>query len=210
MECVRNVIAPIGMDRLFREMVASALSIHGWRLLDVERENLRPDEPVEIALVASSVKAESVIQRVRQAHAEFPGAKVVLLGDESPNADLVRFIGEGARAYVPCSQGIADLVETLEMVRGNRTRCSGGVTQLVIHSIRRLSREHDGAGEAPLTSREQEVLRLITSGLSNKEIAGRLSIAPNTVKNHVHHLLEKLKVRSRHEAASAKIRVPGR
>jgi two-component system NarL family response regulator len=52
-----------------------------------------------------------------------------------------------------------------------------------------------------LTPREEEVLRLIRDGFGNKEIASRLCISPNTVKNHVHHLLEKLKVRSRHEAA---------
>jgi DNA-binding CsgD family transcriptional regulator len=51
-----------------------------------------------------------------------------------------------------------------------------------------------------LTRREQQILRLIESGLSNKEIAARLGIEVATVKNHVHHLLEKLGARSRAEA----------
>ena len=55
---------------------------------------------------------------------------------------------------------------------------------------------------ADLTSRELEVVELIEQGLSNKEIAARLSIAVTTVKNHVHSILEKLKVHRRGEAAS--------
>jgi DNA-binding NarL/FixJ family response regulator len=78
---------------------------------------------------------------------------------------------------------------------------SGRITQLVLGAISRLSNDPSAVPEARLTSREQEIFRLIQEGLSNKEIAARLQIAPNTVKNHVHHLLEKLKVRNRHEAA---------
>jgi DNA-binding NarL/FixJ family response regulator len=62
------------------------------------------------------------------------------------------------------------------------------------------------AGVQPLealTAREREILRLIDDGCSNKEIAQRLSIEVTTVKNHVHHILEKLGVRRRAEAAAA-------
>jgi DNA-binding NarL/FixJ family response regulator len=58
------------------------------------------------------------------------------------------------------------------------------------------------AGAQQLTTREREILRLIDGGLSNKEIAGRLSIEVATVKNHVHNILEKLHVRTRTEAAA--------
>jgi DNA-binding CsgD family transcriptional regulator len=54
----------------------------------------------------------------------------------------------------------------------------------------------------PLTARETEVLRCIGCGLQNKEIAERLRISPATVRNHVHHLLEKLKLHSKLQAAS--------
>ena len=53
---------------------------------------------------------------------------------------------------------------------------------------------------ACLTSREQEIAALIGKGLSNKDIAVRLHIEVATVKNHVHHVLEKLQVRSRGQA----------
>jgi DNA-binding CsgD family transcriptional regulator len=58
------------------------------------------------------------------------------------------------------------------------------------------------SSRAPLTAREQEVLRCIGCGLQNKEIAERLHISPATVRNHVHHLLGKLQVHSKLQAAT--------
>jgi DNA-binding NarL/FixJ family response regulator len=69
-----------------------------------------------------------------------------------------------------------------------------------------------GAGSGPqLTSREREIAVLIEEGLSNKEIARRLCIELATVKNHVHHILEKMQVRRRAQAAAAvrRARYPG-
>lgn len=200
MDSGRN-LASIGFDLLHREMLASALSIHGWRVLNFERERPNCEPTPEIVLVCASRHPEAVIDNLRRARAELAGAKVVLLGVGGGEADVVRFIAEGACAYVPGSKGITDLITTLEMVRNNRTPSSGTVTQMVLESISRLSREHPEAMDAALTDRENEVLHLIIEGLSNKEIADRLTISPSTVKNHVHHLLEKLKVGSRHEAA---------
>lgn len=201
MEGIRNVLVNIGLDPLYHEIFASALSLHGWRVMSFERERLHPSETAEIVLVTASLEAETVIANVRRARAEFPAAKIVLLGTGGSDADLVRFIEEGICAYLPSNQGITDLINTLEMVRNNRTPSTAPVTQMVLGTISRLSRELQTTAAPPLTRREKEVLRLIRDGLSNKEIANQLNISPSTVKNHVHHLLEKLKVGSRHEAA---------
>ena len=61
-----------------------------------------------------------------------------------------------------------------------------------------------------LTRRQREIVALIDEGLSNKEIAGRLSIELATVKNHVHNILEKLQVSRRGEAAAVVRRPPSR
>jgi DNA-binding NarL/FixJ family response regulator len=65
-----------------------------------------------------------------------------------------------------------------------------------------LAANGDPASVGDLTTRELEVGELIEKGLSNKEIATQLSIAVTTVKNHVHSILERLKVQRRGEAAS--------
>jgi DNA-binding NarL/FixJ family response regulator len=63
-----------------------------------------------------------------------------------------------------------------------------------------------GADEPPLTAREAEVLRLVSEGLQNKEIAHKMGISHATVRNHVHNILEKLGVHSKLEAVSLAFR----
>jgi DNA-binding NarL/FixJ family response regulator len=203
-----HLIASVGLDRLFHEILKAALSNHGWRVLDPEPHRTVGAAEAEIVLVAGSGPVQAVVDRVRQARAQYPEGKVVLLGVEGTEADLVRFIEEGASGYVSLSEGLGELIEILQMVRSNQTPSSGRITQLVMRTIRRLSVDAHSIPDASLTLREKEIFRLVQEGLSNKEIASRLRITPNTVKNHVHHLLEKLRVRNRHEAAWLRTKPP--
>jgi DNA-binding NarL/FixJ family response regulator len=209
MESSRNLVAGLYLDRLFLEIAQAALAEYGWRLLDAKSSKPRnAGAEAEIILVGGSGPVPVVVDRLRRARTEFPASKVVVLGATGSDTDLVRFIAEGARACVLVSQSLADLIAVLEMIRENRSPSSGRITQLVIGAIHRLSENPPPTPEAGLTLREEEIFRLIQDGLSNKEIATQLHIAPNTVKNHVHRLLEKLKVRSRHEAAWLRVRQP--
>ncbi len=203
-----KVLVSVGLDPLYHEIFASALSAHGWSLMSYERGSLLSTKTAEIVLITSSPDAEAVIARSHWARAEFPTSKIVLLSNGCTDAELVRCIEAGVCACVPSNQGITDLISTLEMVRNNQTVSSGRVTQMVLDTIGRLSRREQTISGAPLTEREREILQLINDGRSNKEIASHLNIAASTVKHHVHHLLGKLKVRSRHEAASLSRRRP--
>jgi DNA-binding NarL/FixJ family response regulator len=201
MDSSRDLVLTVGLDRLFHEILEAALSNHGWRVLDLERDRGLQDSEVELVLVAGSGSVQDVLGRLREVRAGYPTSKILLLGASASDSDMVGFIKAGASAYVAGNEGLSQLVEALQMVRNHQSLSSGRVTQLVIHTIRRLSEHAHSTPEARLTLREKEIFRLIQEGLSNKEIANRLRITPNTVKNHVHHLLEKLRVRSRHEAA---------
>jgi DNA-binding NarL/FixJ family response regulator len=68
----------------------------------------------------------------------------------------------------------------------------------------------DTETENRLSKREQEILNLLADGLSNKEIGAKLELSPFTVRNHLAHVFEKLKVRSRTEAAIAYLRTESR
>jgi DNA-binding NarL/FixJ family response regulator len=203
-----RVVVSLGLDRLFHEILAAALAPWGWHMLDVEEGQTFPMDAAEIVLVSGTGTAEDAIERVRCARAQFPSGRVVLLGSEISDEVLVRLIEAGAAAHVSSGSSLGELIDVLKMIRTNCAPSSGRITRLVLGTIRRHSREPLGSAEPELTARESEILRFIRGGLSNKEIAVQLRIAPNTVKNHVHHLLEKLKVRSRHEAAWLAVRGP--
>lgn len=205
-----RVAVSLGLDRLLHEIVAAALAAWGWHMLDLEDGHPFSTDAAEIVLVSGIGTIDALIERVRSAREQFPSGRVVLLGSEVADHDLLRLIEAGTAAHVSRGKTFGELVDVLEMVRNNCAPSSGRITQLVLGTIGRRSREPMVSVEPQLTARETEILRLIRAGLSNKEIAVQLRIAPNTVKNHVHHLLEKLKVRSRHEAAWLEARpVPG-
>jgi DNA-binding NarL/FixJ family response regulator len=193
-----NTIVSFGLDCLLYEILRAALSNHGLRVIGFE-EALE-DPVVEIVLVPGSGSTEDVVAGIRYVRERLPNCKIILLGVEGSDADIVRFIEEGARGFVSNQQGLADLVNSLNMARENRGACSGSITQLMTDAIHRLS-QVNGKPEARLTFRETQIVQMIQDGLSNKQIAEQLCITANTVKNHVHHLLEKLGLRSRHEVA---------
>ena len=201
MPSAQHVLVNFGLDRLFYEIVAAAMSQHGWRVPEFEQDHSHTDRAGDEVLVFAYGESESVLQAVGSARAEFPRAKVVLLGTEISDCDGIRYIEAGMNAYVLSTQSLAELVSTIQMVHNNQTPASGRVTHLVLGNIGRLTRQRDNAPDARLTQREVEILQLVGAGLGNKEIASHLGIAANTVKNHVHHILEKLKVKSRHEAS---------
>ena len=72
--------------------------------------------------------------------------------------------------------------------------------------IKTMSKPERNGPALKLTERELEVLRLVAKGLSNREVAGRLRISENTVKNHVRNMLEKLQLHSRMEAVMFAVR----
>jgi DNA-binding NarL/FixJ family response regulator len=79
----------------------------------------------------------------------------------------------------------------------------GSIARMVVRSFRTPSKGTNAEG---LTSREAEILELLARGLSNKEIADRIHIPPETVRNHLGHVFQKLHVRCRAEAASKFLR----
>jgi DNA-binding NarL/FixJ family response regulator len=202
----QKAIVAFGLGRLLCEVLTTALSSQGWHVVKSDQQQTCSDQMPEIVLVFSSGRAEDIIDEVHCAHAQFPHAKIVLLAAEATEGQLVRFVKEGVCAWIFVDQSLSDLVNALHMVDNDRSLSSGRIMQLVFSQIKHLSRERETCSAVQLTLREEEVLSLIKEGLSNKEMASRLGVSQNTVKNHVHHLLEKLNVNSRHKASCIQLR----
>jgi len=124
---------------------------------------------------------------------EFPDARVLMLSTHSGEEEVFRSLQAGARGYILKSAIREELLRAIREVYGGRRYIDPAVAPLLAARMQHRS----------LTSRELEVLRMVAKGLGNKEIAASLNIAEVTVKLHVSHVLDKLSVKDRTEAATA-------
>jgi two-component system NarL family response regulator len=134
-------------------------------------------------------------EAIRAIRAEFAEARVVVLTVYEGDVDIARALSAGAAAYVLKGMPSDELFEAIMAVHEGRQYIPPRITQVL-----------DQAGRTDLTRREMDVLRLIVSGHSNREIAQELNTTEGTIKSYVNALLGKLGVRDRTQAATAAIR----
>lgn len=134
-----------------------------------------------------------------------PEARVIVTDLIPERADICELVRAGASGFLLKDATLEDFVTTIRTVaRGERVLPAPLTATLFAHIAEpAVSWSAPPIPKAPrVTKREREMLDLIAEGLSNKAIAQRLRIATNTVKGHVHHLLGKLALRTRLEAAA--------
>lgn len=127
---------------------------------------------------------------------EFPDARILMLSTHSGEEEIYRSLQAGARGYILKSAMREELLRAIREVCEGKRYLDPAVAPLLAERLSHRS----------LTSRELEVLKMVASGLGNKEIAAALNIAEVTVKLHVSHVLEKLNVKDRTEAATVALR----
>jgi DNA-binding NarL/FixJ family response regulator len=134
-----------------------------------------------------------------------PTVRVVITGMTAPHEEIADFVSAGAVAFVMMDASAADFMRTIRQAARGETVLPAALTPSLFAQI---ARERERlmpaiiAESASLTVREREIIRLLGEGLSNRDIAERLHIAIYTVKSHVHHVLEKLSLRSRLEVVA--------
>jgi len=200
----------IHRNRLFREGLAVVLSqqqdISVVTCLaeakeafgDIER--LRPD----VLLLDFSQRGQEGLQEARQLHEAAPEAKLLLMGLTESESDALACIEAGAAGLLQREASLEELVHSIRAVVAGEARCSPKVVALLFSQIAQEAHTRKRLqlpGLPHLTSRERQILGLIEEKYSNKEIAVRLHIEVQTVKNHVHNILEKLQLHTRREAA---------
>lgn len=127
--------------------------------------------------------------------------QVVMLTAATSDQVLLSAIEHGAAGFIDKSRSLADVVSAVRSAAAGESLVS---PQLLARLLPRLRRER--TSDAGLTAREQEVLFLLADGLSNADIAGRLTISVHTVRNHVASLSAKLGAHSKLEALAVAVR----
>jgi DNA-binding NarL/FixJ family response regulator len=214
METIRVII--VDDHPLFREGVRNVLDAE--EDLDILAEGTSGDQAIElvrqhrprVALIDVNLPNMNGIQVTRQITAERLGTSVVLLTAYDDVEQVLHAFSAGASAY--CSKDVqaGKLVDVIRHVArgffvvGDQVYDGTGLQQWLLHGVEAVRRPHlEGEVDAfaPLSPREMEILQYVTRGLSNKEIASRLGISHQTVKNHMTAILHKLDVEDRTQAA---------
>jgi DNA-binding NarL/FixJ family response regulator len=117
-------------------------------------------------------------------------ARILMLSSFGSEEDIYQALNAGARGYILKNAGSDDLLAAIRQVRAGGTWIPPGVAARYAERVQRPE----------LTQRELEILRCVFEGLTNKEIAHQLSVAENTVKNHINNLMSKLGARDRTHA----------
>jgi DNA-binding NarL/FixJ family response regulator len=161
---------------------------------------VRPD----VLLLDIDLPGLSGIEAVRELAPRLPDTRIVMLTASTDHRDLLDAVRYGASGYLTKDLTGDALLRAIRGLRRGDLAMSRGHAAAVVEHLARTARPAgaaDGTLEALLSAREQDVLRLLAEGLTDREIATALAISPRTVESHVSSVLRKLGVRNRAEAA---------
>lgn len=144
------------------------------------------------------VNGIETLRRLREAQVS---SRIVIFTVSDHEDDVVAALRAGADGYLLKDMEPEDMIRQLHQAAVGKMVISERLTSLLAQALRSQKPEASRADYNSLTPREQDILALIAEGLSNKMIGRKLDISDGTVKVHVKHLLKKLNLRSRVEAA---------
>ncbi len=192
--------------RIFGEALASCLESFDQfdvcaTVFGVENvvECLRCHAPDVILLDARDPREQYEARMIAR---DWPDLAMVALALPDEPAEVISCAEVGFRAYIPPGASPDELCSIVHSSIRGELSCSPQVAHGLIREIwRRAQAPAESPSEVErLTRRERDVLRFVSRGLSNKEIAREMSLSVATVKNHVHHILSKLHVARREDA----------
>lgn len=168
---------------------------NGQEALEVVRKT-QPD----IVLMDLSMPVMNGIEATKQMTLEMPDTRIVILTSYADKDYVIPAIQAGAKAYQLKDVAPEKLLSTMIEVQNGTYQLDGHITTFLVQHLTE-SKEQKWALMKELTNRERDVLFEIAKGKSNKEIASSLFISEKTVKTHVSHVLSKLELADRTQAA---------
>ncbi|MCH8161175.1 MAG: response regulator transcription factor [Chloroflexi bacterium] len=208
---------------LIREGICSALMADARYLVGGRVDRLQdaltswagaPPDVVIVGLTRSGAASElDATAALRMIFEPWPHALVIALAHRDSVENLIRAVEQGARGALLLDTTAAALRQAVEDVLAGGCVLDPRLTDRMFATVNSTADtaahttadSHSGTLRRPLSAREVEVLRELSGGLRNKEIAGRLGISAGTVKTHVASIFEKLQVNDRTAAAVAAI-----
>jgi DNA-binding NarL/FixJ family response regulator len=161
-------------------------------------ETFKPD----IVLMDIRLPGMSGIEACEQICKKYPTTKVIMLTSFAEDEMLFSAIKAGASGYVLKQINAKDLINSIESVARGEASLDPAVTQRVFQEVRKAVREEEASAFSSLSQQEKMVLKLVSEGKTNRDIAQNLFLGEGTVRNYVSSILSKLNVSNRAEAAA--------
>jgi DNA-binding NarL/FixJ family response regulator len=197
---------------LFREGLETLLSVHkdiqvvGQAGNGQEAANLALRLRPDVILMDIQMPVLNGVGATRRLKQSLPDCRVIALTTFDDKETIFEALRAGAVGYLLKDVGSAQLAEAIRVTARGESILEPSVAAKVVTEFSRVSSSVTATSAEilpePLSEREIEVLRLVTAGMSNREIAEKLIISAGTAKTHIHNLCGKLGVHNRTEAAA--------
>lgn len=194
--------------RMSSQLLAQALAQDSqFRVTGIEPKSASilaavADEKPHVVLMSSALEESTTgFDLIRQVSAAHPNTRVVMLMDTSKRSAVVEAFRCGAQGVFSRTESPKALAKCICSVHQGQIWANSAELRFLLEALCESEpvRVVDAGGEAMLSKREQDVVRCVTEGLSNREIASRLGLTEHTVKNYLFRIFDKLGVSSRVE-----------
>jgi two-component system nitrate/nitrite response regulator NarL len=199
--------------RLYREGLSYTLAQRAAPRIQVVATAANADEALRMALTHRPHLAlldsalPDAVTVAREIVRQVPETRVLVLAINESDDNVIAIAEAGVSGYLPHDGSHEDLIAAIERAARGEVLCPPNIVASLFRRMALMAGERSSGAVLPgLTVREQEIVLLLGEGVSNKEIARRLSIRVATVKNHVHNILQKLGVNRRFAVAALLMR----
>lgn len=186
--------------QVFADLLGQALDMHGMDVTGVcgtVADAIRQvtHDPPDVVVLDHGLPAATGVTAITELKQRAPTAKILMLTGDQDRSVLRDAMAAGCDGFLTKRQNVDAVIAAVRAVLDGQTPISPDVAGWLV-----------GRGTGPagddLTPRETDILELIGEGMTNREIADRLGISVNTVRNHIQHLLTKLDAHSKLEAVT--------
>jgi DNA-binding NarL/FixJ family response regulator len=189
---------PIWRDALERDLAAAGYEVVG-AVGDAETAlRIAPAVRPDVVLMDLQLPGMSGAAATAELVATDPAMRILMFSASGEDADVLDAVKSGARGYLVKSASTAQLLDAVARTEAGEAVFSPGLAALVLGEYHRIGRD-EPSPTATLTERETEILRLVSTGLSARQIADRLVLSHRTVQNHIQNTLRKLQLHNRVE-----------